>query len=155
MSTIRIFNLKCSKSQALNDYLQANSNSTHWAHPLFRTSSPNFMSLVSPGVGVVRHLRCFPKWYIRKYSVWHFLRNRPLVVIFDDFHNKLPIFSSFYHTFRTILPIMANNRVNNNFMPVASFTMGQKFEIVTLKLFLVAYFDINRLDFALFYEIRL
>ncbi len=66
MFQVRIFNLKCSKSQALNDFLQANSNGTHWAHPLFRTSFPNFVGLVSPGVGVVRHLRCFPKWYIRK-----------------------------------------------------------------------------------------
>jgi hypothetical protein len=30
VSTIRIFNLKCPKSQALNDFLQTNSNSTHW-----------------------------------------------------------------------------------------------------------------------------
>jgi hypothetical protein len=29
VSTIRIFNLKCPKSQALNDFLQTNSNSTH------------------------------------------------------------------------------------------------------------------------------
>ncbi len=30
VSTIQIFNLKCSKSKALNDFLQTNSNSTHW-----------------------------------------------------------------------------------------------------------------------------
>jgi hypothetical protein len=29
VSTVRIFNLKCNKSQALNDFLQMNSNSNH------------------------------------------------------------------------------------------------------------------------------
>ncbi len=65
------------------------------AHTFFRASFPNFVDLVNPGVDVVRHPRGFPKWYIRKYSVWHFLRNRPIVVIFDDFHNKLTILALF------------------------------------------------------------
>jgi hypothetical protein len=45
------------------------------------------VGLVNPGVDVVRHLRGFPKWYIRKYSVCHFLRNRPIVVIFKIIEN--------------------------------------------------------------------
>jgi hypothetical protein len=64
-------------------------------HLFFRASFPNFVGLVNPGVGVVRHPRGFPKWYIRKYSVWHFLRNRPIVVIFDDFHDKFTILALF------------------------------------------------------------
>jgi hypothetical protein len=32
--------------------------------------NPNFVGLVKSGMDVVRHLRGFPKWYIRKYSVW-------------------------------------------------------------------------------------
>jgi hypothetical protein len=30
VSTIRIFNLNCPKSKALKDFLQTNSNGTHW-----------------------------------------------------------------------------------------------------------------------------
>ncbi len=108
---------------------------------------------------VVRQTRGFPKWYIKKYSVWHFLRNRPIVVIFDDFYNKLTILAPFVMYFALFWLKVAKNRVNNNFKPVTSFTMGQKFRIFDQKFlfsksFFVAYFDQNRLYFALFYEIR-
>jgi hypothetical protein len=122
------------------------------SHPFFRASFPNFVVLVNPGVDVVRHLRGFPKWYIRKYSVWHFLRNRPIVVIFDDFYNKLTILALFVMYSALFWPKVAKNIVNNNFKPVASFTMGQKF--LFSKSFFVASFDQNRLDFALFYKIK-
>jgi hypothetical protein len=73
------------------------------SHRFFRASFPNLVVLVNHCWNVAGHPRGFPKWYIRKYSVWHFLRNRPIVEISGDFHNKLTIFSAFCLTFRTIL----------------------------------------------------
>ncbi len=73
------------------------------AHPFFRASFPNLVVLVNHCWDVAGHPRGFPKWYIRKYSVWHFLRNRPIVEISGDFHNKLTIFSTFCLPFRTFL----------------------------------------------------
>jgi ABC-type polysaccharide/polyol phosphate export permease len=43
VSTIRIFNLECSKSQALNDFLQTISNSTHWVAFRAKPSLYNFL----------------------------------------------------------------------------------------------------------------
>ncbi len=70
------------------------------SHPFFRASFPNLVVLVNHWC---EHPRGFPKWYIRKYSVWHFLRNRPIVEISGDFHNKLTIFSAFCPIFHIIL----------------------------------------------------
>jgi hypothetical protein len=63
------------------------------------------------------------------------------VVTFDYFQNKLTISVLFAIQSTLFLPKVTKNRVNNNFKPVASFTMGQKFD--------------SLINWILFYEIKL
>jgi hypothetical protein len=72
------------------------------------------------------------------------------VIFFDDFHSKLTIFSAFCHVFRTILT-QSGKKQSKHYGPKI-WIFDQKF--LFSKLLFVAYFDQNRLDFALFYEIR-
>jgi hypothetical protein len=66
-----------------------------------------------------------PKWYIRKYSVEHFLENRPIVQIFREFHNKLTDFNEFFLQFRDIFnPQWLKIRVKINLSKFENFTMG-------------------------------
>jgi hypothetical protein len=107
---------------------------------------------------VTGHPRGFPKWYIRKYSVWHFLRNRPIVEISGDFHNKLSIFIIFCLTFRTFWPIVAENRVESSLSRLHPSLWSKNLNFWPKNFFFskscfVSYFDRNRLYFALFYEI--
>jgi hypothetical protein len=86
-----------------------------------------------------------PKWYIRKYSVEHFLENRPIVQIFREFHNKSTDFNEFFLQFR--------DSFNPHWLKIKEKIYLSKFEIFTMEqkfYFLAKHFFVPKCFFFFF-----
>ncbi len=74
MSTIRIFDLKCHKSKALNDFSQTNSNNTQMGY--FRGNTVGLSADGSPGLQEYqKKIRTGANFFLWKYLILsHFLK---------------------------------------------------------------------------------